>query len=152
MLIFIRVLPESVTRDDLYQFASRAVRSPWSRMFGQRGRIKGVDILKITDQERGSVAYHGLVDIEPAKSAMIAIKRLDGSEINGKRVLVRKYYTRSRYRDRRGQMPQPAALTILNRRLKDRRRPQLSKEMVHVSGGQSIHRSGEGAGEQPRVA
>ncbi|HEB95735.1 MAG TPA: RNA-binding protein [Sedimenticola thiotaurini] len=134
MLVFIREIPESVTRQDLRHFVGEAFRSPWNRLFGRKGEIRELDILKITDEETQTVEYHGLVDIEPSKSAMLAIRRLNKSRLLGRSVDVRRYWIRSTYRDRRGQPQGAEELSLPERRMRDRRRPRLREERVHVSG------------------
>lgn len=134
MLVFIRRIPESVTRQDLRHFVGQAFRSPWNRLFGRKGEIRALDILKITDADAETIEFHGLVDIEPAKSAMLAIRRLGRVPLLGRNVQVRQYRVRSAYRDRRGQPPGQGELSIHNRRVGDRRRPNLREERVHVSG------------------
>ncbi len=134
MRLFIRMLPEGVSEEELYQFVQQAIRSPWSRLFGRGARIKSTNILQITDQESRSVEYHGVVDVEPMKSALMAARRLCHLKLRGSELEVRPYYYRSRSHDRRGQEPLVEGLTIHNRRLSDRRRPRLQKERVLVVG------------------
>lgn len=134
MRLFLRMLPAGVGEEELYRFVQRSLRSPWSRMFGRGGRLKSVNILKITDIETGSVEYHGVADIEPAKSAMMAARRLQRSNLRGRELEVRPYHYRTQKRDRRGQKPFQGELNIHNRRVSDRRRAQLRKERVPHTG------------------
>lgn len=134
MLVFIRMIPESVTRQDLQHYVAQAFRSPWARLFGRPARVKTLEILKLTDEGEQTVEFHALADIEPKKSALLAIRRLNRVPLLGRRVAVRKYYTRSDYRDRRGQPPDQGSLSIQDRRTHDRRRPHLRREQVQISG------------------
>ncbi len=134
MLVFIRLIPESVTRQDLQLYVEQALRAPWSRLFGQRGTVKSLEILKLTDEDSQAIEFHALVDIEPPKSARLAIRRLNRTPLLGRRMTVRKYYTRTSFRDRRGQRPDQGPLSIQDRRVHDRRRPHLQQEWVHISG------------------
>ncbi len=134
MLLFIRMIPESVTRQDMQHYVAQAFRSPWARLFGRPTQVKNLEILKLTNEDDQTVEYHALADIEPTKSALLAIRRLSRIPLLGRRVAVRKYYTRSDYRDRRGQRPDQGSLSIQDRRMHDRRRPHLRREQVQISG------------------
>jgi len=134
MLVFIRMIPESVTRQDLQHYVAEAFHSPWARLFGRPARVKTLEILKLTDEGDQTVEFHALADIEPKKSALLAIRRLNRVPLLGRHVAVRKYYTRSDYRDRRGQRPDQETLSIQDRRMQDRRRPHLQREWVQISG------------------
>jgi len=101
MLIFIRLLPESVTQGELRRFVEKAIHSPWRNLFLARSKIRMAEIRKLVNRATGSVEYHGLVDIEPAKGAVTAIRKLHLTPLKGKTVEVRKYYKRSPLRDRR---------------------------------------------------
>ncbi|MGD8930934.1 MAG: hypothetical protein PVI52_00090 [Chromatiales bacterium] len=90
------------------------------------------EIRKLVNRATGSVEYHGVVDIEPAKGAVRAIRKLNLTPLKGKTVEVRKYYKRSPLRDRREGGSQEA--TSANRRKRDRRRPNLAEESVTISG------------------
>jgi hypothetical protein len=128
------MLPVGVSEEELHQFVRQALRSPWARLFGRGARIKTTNILKITDQETRSVEYHGVVDIEPVKSALMAAKRLRRLKFRGRELEVRPYHYRSRNGEQRGQKPLMEDLSIHNRRLTDRRRARLQKERVPVVG------------------
>jgi len=134
MLIFIRLIPDSVTDKDLRRFVRHVLCSPWRRLFRRWGDIRTLRIIKITNQETFSIEYHGLVDVEPAQVADTAIKKLNRTELGGKPVQVRKFHKRSGYRDRRRQDPGMEGLAIHNRRKRDRRRASLSAEGVYVAG------------------
>jgi len=134
MLIFFRLIPDSVTEKDLRRFVRNALCSPWRRLLRRWGNIRSIRIIKITNQETFSIEYHGLVDVEPARLADAAIKKLDRMELGGRPVQVRKFHKRSGYRDRRRQDPGMEGLAIHNRRIKDRRRATLSTEGVYIAG------------------
>jgi hypothetical protein len=132
MLIFIRLLPESVTQGELRRFVEKAIHSPWSGLFFARCKIRMAEIRKLVNRATGSVEYHGVVDVEPAKGAAKAIRKLNLTPLKGKAVEVRKYYKRSPLRDRREGGSLEAASA--NRRQRDRRRPNLVAESVTISG------------------
>ena len=134
MLIFFRLIPDSITEKDLRRFVRNALCSPWRRLFRRWGNIRSIRIIKITNQETFSIEYHGLVDVEPARLAESAINKLDRTELGGRPVQVRKFHKRSVYRDRRRQDPGMEGLAIHNRRRKDRRRTSLSTERMQIAG------------------
>jgi len=134
MLIFFRLIPDSITEKVLRRFVRDALCSPWRRLFRRWGNIRSIRIIKITNQETFSIEYHGLVDVEPARLADAAIKRLNRTELGVRAVQVRKFHKRSGYRDRRTQDSRMEGLAIQNRRKRDRRRDSLSTERVYVSG------------------
>jgi RNA recognition motif-containing protein len=133
MLIFIRLLPESVTQGELRRFVEKAIHSPWRNLFLARSKIRMAEIRKLVNRATGSVEYHGLVDIEPAKGAVTAIRKLHLTPLKGKTVEVRKYYKRSPLRDRRERGNKNEAV-FENRRKRDRRRQNLVAESVTISG------------------
>lgn len=137
MLVFIRMLPESVTVTDLAQFVDKAMQRPWSGLFRNRGNYDKLQIVKITDRDTQSIEYHGLLEIEPAEVALGAMKKLNNMRLKGQLVQVRRYFRRSPYLDRRGQMPGREELNFIDRRSGDRRRPHLDIESVAITGGAS---------------
>ncbi|MCB1759715.1 MAG: RNA-binding protein [Gammaproteobacteria bacterium] len=134
MDIFIRRLPESVTRLDLIHFVSAALRPQWS-LFRRGDGPQQIDceIFRVTSLDNQSAEYHGIVHFEDPTEAMAVIERLNGRQLKGKRMEVRKYYHRSNLRDRRrqpnGQMP---AGDIVEQRQADRRRNHLQIEPLHA--------------------
>ncbi len=134
MLVFIRMIPKSVTCNELSHFVHRRVDSLRTRFSGNHGSVDSVSIKKFTNQETQSVEYHGVVNIEPAVSAQAAIRRLNRTTLKGVPVEVRKFYHRSPLRDRRkGQSVREYKL-FNDLRKRDRRRNQLDIEPVYVSG------------------
>lgn len=132
MLVFIRLLPESVTQNDLRKFVDKAVRSHWPSLFLSSSRIRSTEIRKFSNSTNRSVEYHGIVDIEPAKVAVKAIRKLNRTPLKGKEVEVRKYYQRSALRDRRAGTEE--GFSSDDRRRQDRRREAMLMERVSVSG------------------
>ena len=53
------------------------------------------NILRITDRATGSVEYHGLVEVRPARIALQAIQILNGQEFGGRAIAVRRYRHRT---------------------------------------------------------
>ena len=122
MLVFIRLLPDAVTRGDLRQFVIQGCQPSILRPLRRPARINRFEIVKITNLRTKTVEYHGLAEIEPAKAALSVIKRLNRAELKGRKIEVRKFYRRSQLRDRRGQQPPVEHLSIHDRRKLNRRR------------------------------
>ncbi|MES9858048.1 MAG: RNA-binding protein [Sedimenticola sp.] len=126
MDIFIRRLPVSTTRLDLIQFATDALEPQWHLLeFSPIGKLKGCEIVRITNGSLTNPEYHGLLHIEPPKAALAVIDRLDGSIFKNKKVDVRKFCRRSVERDRRRNETQPLSPDIIEQRKSDRRRGNL---------------------------
>jgi len=126
MYIFVRRIPEGVSRRELTRFVDKATSSFWRRLpFVTHPQVEKCEILRIEDLETHSVEYHGLISVQPAKAALSLINRLNGERLHGKAVEVRKYYRRSSYKDRRRRYADGDELSFDDRRHKDRRRPRL---------------------------
>jgi len=134
MDIFIRRLPESTNRLDLLRFVSTALKPKWYEFqFTPLGSIKACEICCIENEENEGLEFHGVVRIEPASAAVAVIKRLNGEQLNSKRVEVRKFYRRSAARDpRKGAVEDQIAGSIEFRK-RDRRRPHLVLQHLHRS-------------------
>lgn len=124
MLLFIENMPESVSRKQLRQIVERAMHRSWF-LLRRKGGIESLDIIQIQDGDKQTVEYHGLVEIEPDATALVAMKRLNRSTIWGRQVSVRPYAIRSAYRDRRGHKPHKEDLRVIDRRKGDRRQNYL---------------------------
>jgi len=68
-----------------------------------------------------------LVEVQPAKAAMLAIEELDDTELKGARIGVRRYQHRSPLRDRR---KSPSNVDGPDSRQDERRRKNLRIELV----------------------
>ena len=132
MLIFIRRLPASTSRMDLRRFVSNALQPRWYQLeFESLGQLISCDIFRVCDKKSSQSEFHGIVDIEPAKTAMQVIERLNGEHLHSKPMLVRKFYCRSLARDRRVQLG-PTPTYILEKRRITRRRQNLKFAPLHA--------------------
>jgi len=122
MLVFIRMIPESVTTDDLRHFINKGMGFVWNNIFRRQGTIASTSIFKTTNPKTDSVEYHGMVDIQPATSAQAAIRKLNRTHLKGRPVEIRKYFRRSPLRDRRTGQPYREHESFNDLREKDRRR------------------------------
>jgi len=135
MDIFIRRLPEAVTRLDLIHFISDAVKPHWSIFGGTSSKADQFDceIIRITDFDNQTIEYHGVAHFAQPHEALSVISRLNGSMLKGKMMEVRKFFHRSPLRDRRTQTaPSPLPKHLTEQRRGDRRRSQLLIEEIHA--------------------
>jgi hypothetical protein len=96
VMLFLRKIPEGVTRKELKAFIRSAVKELDNRPISLTKAVCNCTVLCISDLENGSREYHGLVEVQPAKAAMCAIKALDGKKLKGRPVEVHRYRQRSR--------------------------------------------------------
>ncbi|HHH39792.1 MAG TPA: hypothetical protein ENK50_09490 [Sedimenticola sp.] len=132
MIIFIRNIPDTTTREELDAFISRGLRRTQLLPFLRRERLQSSDILKIHDLDADRVEYHGLAYIDDDMEGAALIKSLNGSQLQGRSMQVREYFPRNSQRDRRlGSAPAP--LAIVDRRRRERRRKNLRIETLYGS-------------------
>ena len=127
VMLFVTGLSDSVTRKDLKSIFRHLIKSRWQARWSGQGLIRSCDIVRITDRDTGNVEYHGLVELQPAKLALRAIRELSGTEIGGHPIEIRRYYHRSPLRDQLRYAPEGESVE----RVRDeRRRPNLTIELV----------------------
>jgi len=114
MKIIIHRVPKKTTPKDIKRFIRDGIRSRIPIPFVNQPRIVMAKVIVIRD-ERGRADYYGMATIVPDSSARRVIKKLNGMEFNGKRVMVREF----KERRRNGYVFDP---------LEDRRRPNLTVE------------------------
>lgn len=134
MSVFIGSLPESTTEREIRQFVLSGICSPLQRLLRRQNRITSIEIIEITDESAHSIEYHAIVEFEQEHISQLAIKRLNGDKLKNQPITVRLYQTRSSYRDRRRQNSEVPLLAIHNRRKDGRRRSNLKRRAVRVSG------------------
>ena len=137
MWIFLRQIPKGTTREKLGRFVSKGLKPSWMlfQLFPQ-AKVKRCEVLQVFNHDTNSFEYHGLVMIEPSKAALPVIGRLNGRELQGKSIEVRKYFRRSSYRDRRRTFSEREDGSDFRRQ--DRRRGQLRSTVLHAPEVQQI--------------
>ncbi|MEN8177848.1 MAG: hypothetical protein ABFS39_04435 [Pseudomonadota bacterium] len=93
--------------------------------FVNRFSLGKCEILRLEDKRKETVEYHGLISIEPEKTCLALVDKLNGALLFGKRVEVRPYVKRSTYKDRR-RLFADLELLPAERRSQDRRRSFLN--------------------------
>lgn len=129
MMLFLRGLPENLTRKELKAFIKSAITSTNNRTFPFKATLRTCTILRITDQSDSTVEHHGLVEVQPAKAAMQAIEALNGKELKGARIEARRYHHRTPLRDRRRNK---IAREQSENRQRDRRRRNIKIDLVEI--------------------
>lgn len=124
MKIFLRRLPQGVTPGEIHEFVTEAITPPWYRPFALRGTVKSHVVLRIKDLDLDTVEYHGLLDIQPIKTALAALPVLNQLRFKERSVEARKWQDRTEQRERRNPY-QVAPAGGRNQRRGDRRREHL---------------------------
>ncbi|WP_029134462.1 RNA recognition motif domain-containing protein [Sedimenticola selenatireducens] len=97
MWVIIQGIPLNTTQKELQRFLKRQLgHKGW---FGlpvrQQTRLKSAAILRMTDRVTGIVECHGLAQLETLDHDMETLRTLNGHQLHGRAVTVRKYYHRS---------------------------------------------------------
>ena len=125
MLVFFKNIPPTTQKTDLIGFIKPAIkRNFFYRLFKLPGAIVDVTLLNLLDHEKNIVNVDGIVAIMPDDVASLVIKQLDRKVVNGRRITVREYHTRSEENDPRkasGDVPQG----IIDQRVGERRQYEL---------------------------
>lgn len=129
VMLFLRGLPQDLTCKELKTFVQGAVREPGIRPFALKTAVCNCSIVRITDPHSGVSELHGPVEVQPATVAVRAIEQLNGQELKGARVEVRRYHHRSLLRDRRREVE---ASIGSDNRLRERRRKNLKIELLNA--------------------
>lgn len=127
VMLFLSRLPHGVTRKELKAFVQSALHGDTRLPFARTTAVCNCSILRITDPTNGSSELHGLVEVQPAKAAMQAIEELNGKELKGTPIEVRRYHHRSPLRDRR---TPGAPVQEAEKRAGERRRKDLRIELI----------------------
>lgn len=127
LMLFLRGLPQDLTHKKLKLFVQGAVKDLDRDAFSVKATVCTCSIIRISDPDCGECELFGLVEIQPAKAAMHAIEVLNGKDLNGELVEVRRYHHRTPLRERR---LQPSSLAPPNKRKGERRRTNLRFELV----------------------
>ena len=128
VMLFLQGLPDHITRRELKAFVQGALRDTGQHFLTLKPSVCNCSILRITDPDRGESELHGLVEVQPAKAAMLAIAELNDKELKGARIGVRRYQHRSPLRDRR---KSASHVDSPDNRQVERRRKNLRIELVN---------------------
>jgi len=133
VMLFLRNLPPNVARRDLKTFVVAQLRQAGIRGSFLLNLCANCSILRMTDPDRGTVEYHGLVEVQPARIAMQAIAVLNGKCIGNTPIEVRRYRQRSPWGERRNRIDSQGDGTLVAEPLRERRRPNLKIDLVDAT-------------------
>ncbi|MCB1759506.1 MAG: RNA-binding protein [Gammaproteobacteria bacterium] len=133
MRVLITTVPESTSERDVRSFVLKAICSRFQRLLRRKNRIESITIIELADQQGRALEYQAIVEFERTDIALMAIKKLNGTHLNGVPVIVRRYFTRSSYRDRRRQRSEVPVLAIHDRRKGGRRRLEIKQNTVSMA-------------------
>jgi RNA recognition motif-containing protein len=133
VVLFLRNLPYNVTRRDLKLFIQTELRKAGIRGNPLLNLCSNCSILKITDPAAATHEYHGLVEIQPARIALLAIGALNGKQLAGSAIEVRRYRHRSPWGERRNRTDERRDSGVEPPPLRERRRPNLKIELVETT-------------------
>ncbi len=88
--LFVSELSNQHSPGEIKSLFQKAIR----QVFPECG-ILFCDLLQITDQDLKRSEYHAMLSVQPAKAALWAVQRLDGTLMDGRRIRVRRYQTRN---------------------------------------------------------
>ncbi|HYN78094.1 MAG TPA: RNA-binding protein [Lamprocystis sp. (in: g-proteobacteria)] len=128
--LFLSPLPPNFTRRDLKAFLCRELRKVGVRGIPLFRLCTNCSILRITDRAAGTVEYHGLVEVRPARVAMQAVQLINGTEVNGTLIEVRRYRHRSLWGEHRHRSNAGQGGPLVAHPLTERRRAHLHLELV----------------------
>ena len=95
VMLIVTGLTERATRKELKSIFQSLIKNHRGSGWNGQGTIRSCEIIRITDSSNDSVEYHGLVELQPAKLALLAARELNGTEIGGKPIGVHRYQHRS---------------------------------------------------------
>lgn len=132
--LFLRDLPPDISRKDLLAFVRDALRSAGLRGMPLIKMCSNCQIMRIIDPTAGTVEYHGLIEIQPARIVVQAIAVLNGRELAGHPIEVRRYRHRSSWGEHRRLHGDPGdAERVAANPLVERRRENLKIDLVDAT-------------------
>ena len=146
VLLIITGLPESITSEELKARFQRRIQPRWWSLLTGSSSIRICNIIRITYRDTGDVEYHGLLEIQPAKLALRAIREMNGSIIHGCTISVHRYRHRSPVQDvySIGSDSESDQVTV------ERRRSDLGVELIAPAGRFAFLRRLFGAVDSPK--
>ncbi len=88
--LFVSELSNQCSSAELKSLFQKTIRQGFPKC-----EIRYCDLLCITDQDLKRNEYHAMLSVQPAKAALWAIRTLDGTLLDGRRIRVCRYQTRN---------------------------------------------------------
>lgn len=86
-------LPSDVTARELRLFVESGLNQ--GKRLSLKHSVADCSILRVVDPSSGAAEYHGMVEVNPDKDVLDAIDLLNGLEIRGQKIEVRRYRNRT---------------------------------------------------------
>ena len=145
VMLFLRRLPNGVTKKELKDLVRRSVKEIGGRSFAAKKSVGICTIMCISDIERGTREFHGLVQVRPAAAAMLAIEALNRKMLKGRLVEVHRY--RYRYPIQANNLGD--ASCVPGGAQVERRRRNIKLDLVTISGNATSESSWPATNAQP---
>ncbi len=131
MIVLILQIPESATQEALCHFVKTSLRKVWLLPVFKKGLLESCEIRRIIDPKDGSTEYQALIRVDDVRTGEALAKQLNGKALSGGKIRARIYHPRSPKRERRVNLADSHNIAIVDRRRKERRRPNLVIETMH---------------------
>lgn len=95
MWIFIKEIPATTTQRSLAQFLNKSLGNHKILNIFSSTELKQCSVLKITDPGTGESEFHAVAEIESSKPEPETLRLLDGQQLQGRRLEVRKFHHRA---------------------------------------------------------
>jgi hypothetical protein len=139
VVLFLSHLPPNTNCRDIKAFMQAELRKSGVRGLPFFNLCTNCSILRITDPAAGTTEYHGLVEVRPALIALRAIEVLNGKELNGAPIAVRRYRHRSTWGEHRHRSDPARGGDLVAAPLVERRRANLRIELVEATPAAALH-------------
>jgi hypothetical protein len=128
--LFLRNLPPNTSRKDLKSFVHRELQRAGVTGLPLFNLCTNCSILRVQGLGAGTIEYHGLVEVQPARIALLAIDILNGKQMHGAAIEVRRYRHRSQWGEHRQRSEPFLGGALLAVPLTERRRANLKIDLV----------------------
>lgn len=92
MIVLFKNIPENSYHNDIRNFIQPVVKGG---LFRKQGSINSIEIIALQEINNTALEFQALVNIEPETVANRVIKTLHGTQVKGRRVVVRQYFFRN---------------------------------------------------------
>ena len=131
--LFLSPIPPNTSRRDIKSFVQQELARAGVCGLPLFNLCTNCRILCITDLTAGTIEYNALVEVRPARIAMQAIQILNGKDLNGSPLKVRRYRHRSSWGEHRHRSDPIRGGALVAQPLVERRRANLRIDLVQAT-------------------
>jgi hypothetical protein len=131
--LFLRNLPPNTNCKAIKTFVQTELHKAGVRSLPFFSPCTNCSILCITDLDARTIEYHGLVEVRPAALAIQAIAILNGKELHGTPIEVRRYRHRFSWSEHRHRSDSARGGNLVARLLTEHRRANLRIALVQAT-------------------